>query len=250
MTSSNKLPKDVTVHRGQTIDWTIKWGTWEHSLGVTGPFDIYATVSTPARSDNVTTKRMAKAVEFVGNAPSLKPHDVVQDIAFKWTNFNLDVIYANEWELAANIDKGAQCIDLVRFIQAVIGMVGLPGVAEAVQIWAMPTDAFKAIESPYHGGGMYMVPNRPDGSSAALLDGDFRPNNFEAALKFNHDGKLRYYPGGVQNVIDNPDKVLLVFECLAWIRGIKGSTYEIVEIPGQYRPRAKVGDHYDASGGN
>ncbi|HWJ72314.1 MAG TPA: DUF4157 domain-containing protein [Kaistia sp.] len=250
MTSSNKLPKAVTEHRDQSIDWTIKWGTWQHSLGVTGPFDIFATVSTPARSDNVTTRRMAKAVEFVGNAPSLKPHDVVQDIAFKWTNFNLDVIYANEWELAANIEKGAQCIDLVRFIQAVIGMVGLPGTAEAVQIWAMPSSPMTAIESPYRGGGMYMVPPRPDGSSAALLDGDFRPNNFEAALKFSHDGKLRYYPGGVQNVIDDPNKVLLVFECLAWIRGVRGSIYEIVEIPGQYRPRAKVGDRYNAAGGN
>lgn len=221
LSSTAKLPDGVAAYRGQAIDWSIKWGTWTHPIGTTGPFDIFTTVGPPKRPDQVTTNRMAKAVELVSSAPTLKPHDVVKYISSKWTTFNLDVIYANEWEVAADIEKGAQCIDLVRFVQSVIGTVGLPGNAEAVVIWAQPTAPLVAIETPYGApGGMVSIPPPPSHPDwhPFLIDGDFRPNNYEAALKFTADGTTRYYPGGVKTVFDKPDDVLTVFECLAWIR--------------------------------
>jgi hypothetical protein len=241
MASPNKLPDAVAAYRSQSIDWKIKWGSWEHPIGTTGTFDIYSTVDTPKRPDQVTTKRMAKAVELVSSAPTLDPHAVVRSIMSNWTNFNLDVRYTNEWDLAADIQKGAQCIDLVRFVQSVIGTVGLPGTAQAVIIWARPTASTTAVETPWGSpGGMSsgLYPGYPGQPSwrAALLDGNFRPNNFEAALKFSDGGTTKYYPGGVDTVFDDPDSVLTVFNCLAWFRVTGGDSYEITNIPGPYRP--------------
>jgi Domain of unknown function (DUF4157) len=247
MMSSNNLPAKVAAYTNQSIDWTIKWGKWEHPIGTTGPLDIYATIDKPLRSDTVTTKRMAKAVELVASAPTLKPHDVVKTIMFTWTRFNLDVRYANEWDLAADMRTGAQCIDLVRFVQSVIGTVRLPGLAEAVIIWAQPSAPWTAIETPWGmAGGMSsgLIPPYPGQPTwhAMLLDGDFRPNNYEAALKFTADGFTKYYPGGVRSVLDHPDQVLRVFNCLAWFRVVGGGQYAITDVPGPYRPgECKVG---------
>jgi Domain of unknown function (DUF4157) len=254
LVSPNKLPTTVAAYPKQSIDWSIKWGTWEHAIGTTGPFDIYATVGPPVRPADVTTNRMAKSVELVSSSPTLKPHDVVKAIMFKWTRFNLDVQYANEWDLAADMQKGAQCIDLVRFVQSVIGTVGLPGEAMAVIIWAQPTAPNVAIETPYGlEGGMSssFIPRYPGQPAwqTALLDGDFRPNNFEAALRFTADGETKYYPGGVQDVIEKADDVLKVFNCLAWFRVTGRDSYEITNVPGPYRAGlCNVGDAHSFSG--
>jgi hypothetical protein len=78
---------------------------------------------------------------------------------------------------------------------------------------------------------------------AALLDGDMRPNNFEAALKFLDGGITRYYPGGVQSVLLTADQVLRVFNCLAWIAQVSGAEYEIKAVPASYRAGVcRVGD--------
>ncbi|MGE0575586.1 MAG: DUF4157 domain-containing protein [Reyranella sp.] len=256
MTSPNKVPDGVAAFPRQQIDWSIKWGSWDHALGTTGPFDVYATVDKPARPAEVTTKRMAKAVEMVASAPSLNPHDVVKQIMFTWTKFNLDVQYANEWDIAADLQKGAQCIDLVRFVQSVISTVGLPGTAEAVVVWAKPATAMTAIETPWGAPGSSgmssrLFPGFPGQPSwrAALLDGDFRPNNYEAALKFTDGGTTKYYPGGVPSVLDSPDEVLRVFNCLSWFRVTGGDSYEITNVPGPYQPgECNVGDSHSFSG--
>lgn len=254
MVSANKIPDTVAAYPQQTIDWSIKWGNWQHAIGTTGPFDIYATIDKPKRPDTVTTNRMAKSVELVSSAPTLKPHDVVQTIMFKWTRFNLDVRYTNEWDLAADMGTGAQCIDLVRFVQSVIGMVGLPGQADAVIIWATPQAPNVAIETPFgQPGGMSsrLYPSYPGqpGWQAALLDGDFRPNNFEAALKFTADGQTKYYPGGVQTVFEHADDVLTVFNCLAWFSVAGKDSYRITNVPGPYRAgQCKVGETHTFSG--
>jgi Domain of unknown function (DUF4157) len=257
MTSANKLPNEVAAFPDQSIDWKIKWGSWEHPIGTTGPFDIYATVDKPMKPGAVTTKRMAKAVEMVSVAPTLDPHDVVKDVMSTWTEFNLDVKYPdNEWDLAADMETGAQCIDIVRFVQSVIGTVGLPGLAEAVIIWAQPTAPTTAVETPWGDrGGMDprlgLFPGFPGQPSwtAWLLDGNFRPNNYEAALKLTHGGKTKYYPGGVSAVFDNPDDVLTVFNCLAWIRVTGRDRYEIANVPGDYQAGlCKVGESHSFSG--
>ncbi len=239
MSSIGKLPGKVKVFRDKFIDWKVKWGAWEHAVARTGPFTLFVTIADPANPGAVTYRRMAKAVELVASSPTLDSHDIVKTIMFRWTNFNLDVRYANEWDLAGDMDTGAQCIDLVRFVQSVIGMVGAPGTAEAVVVWAKPTAPAVAIERPWPHAGMSsseVAPHPGEPSwSAALLDGDMRPNNFEAALKFIDGGVMRYYPGGVQAVMTTPDEVLRVFNCLAWIKPVGGNRYQIMEVPASYQ---------------
>lgn len=154
----------------------------------------------------------------------------------------MDVRYTNEWDLAADMETGAQCIDLVRFVQSVIGMVGAPGVAKAVVIWAQPAAPLIAIEDPWPSGGMSSGRIPPYTGQptwiAILLDGDMRPNNYEAALVFSDSGTTSYYPGGVPSVMSHPDEVLRVFNCLAWIRPVDGGRYEIMDVPASYRAGA------------
>jgi hypothetical protein len=244
MSSIGKLPTEVTAFRDKYIDWKVKWGAWEHEVARTGPFTLFVTIADPANPGAVTYRRMAKAVELVASSPTLDSHDIVKTIMFRWTNFNLDVRYANEWDLAGDMETGAQCIDLVRFVQSVIGMVGAPGTAEAVVVWAKPPAPDAAIERPWPHAGMSsseVAPHPGEPSwSAALLDGDMRPNNYEAALKFTDGGVMRYYPGGVPEVMTTPDEVLGVFNCLAWIKPVGGNRYEIMEIPASYRAGACV----------
>ncbi len=187
---------------------------------------------------------MEKAIELVKSSPRLDSHEIVKTIMFRWTRFNLDVRYANEWDLAADMDTGAQCIDLVRFVRSAIEMVGAPGTAEAMVVWAQPSSPLIGIESAWPHGGMSsgLIPPHPGQPNwqAALLDGDMRPNNFEAALKFTDAGVMRYYPGGVRSVLTTPDEVLRVFNCLAWIEALAGARYEIREVPASYRASSCV----------
>lgn len=255
MASPNKLPDEVAAYPDQSIDWRIKWGSWEHPIGTTGPFDIYATVDKPVKPGAVTTNRMAKAVEMVSVAPTLDPHDVAKDVMSTWAEFNLDVKYPdNEWDLAADMETGAQCIDIVRFVQSVLGTVGLSAIGEAVIIWARPTAPTTGVETPWGSpGGMSsgLFPGFPGQPTwrATLIDGDFRPNRYEAALKLTHGGKTKYYPGGVNAVFDSPDDVLTVFNCLSWFRVTGPDRYEITNVPGDYQAGlCKVGDSHSFSG--
>jgi hypothetical protein len=239
MTSAGKVPDEVTAFHDKYVTWKVRWGSREREMGRSGPFTIFTTMNYPKDSTAVTYKRMEKAVELVGSSPTLVPHDIVKNIMFRWTSFNLDVRYTNEWDLAADMETGAQCIDLVRFVQSVIGMVGAPGVAKAVVIWAQPAAPRVAIEDPWPSGGMSSgrIPPYPGQPMwrAILLDGDMRPNNYEAALVFSDSGTTGYYPGGVPSVMSHPDEVLRVFNCLAWIQPVDGGRYEIMDVPASYR---------------
>jgi hypothetical protein len=156
-----------------------------------------------------------------------------------WNQYDLKVpVRPNIWTFADEIDIGGQCIDIVRFVQALIDMVGCPGDAQAVVVWAKPDSPFDAIESLWGEGAMSSIPGRhsPTGGwlTATLLDGDYHSNNFEAALKFKHGGKLAYYPGGVDAILRTPDQVLRVFRCLAWTQYAGGLNCRIVEVPANY----------------
>lgn len=238
MPSKGKLPNQVEFITDKHITWSMKWGSWKHTLGRSGPHNLFVTMGSPLNPAEVTRKRMVLAVRLVSQVGSLDPHDIVKQIMLNWTTYNLDVRYANAWELADDLATGAQCIDLVRFVQGIISTVGSPGTAEAVVIWAQPTSPTTAIESSWPHGGMSsgLISAYPGHSDwqAALLDGDFRPNNFEAALKFTH-GTTKYYPGGVATVMSTPDQVLQVFTCLAWIKSVGGGKYEIMAVPASYR---------------
>jgi hypothetical protein len=238
MTSTGKLPDAVTAIRDKYVTWKLRWRQRDLLLGRSGPLTIFETIGDPRNPAAVTYKRMEKAVELVGSSPTLASHDIVKNMMFRWTRFNLDVRYTNEWDLAGDMETGAQCIDLVRFVQSVIGMVGAPGIAKAVVVWAQPAAPLTGIESPWPHGGMSsgLIPPYPGQPTwrAFLLDGDMRTNNYEAALVFTDSGTTRYYPGGVPSVLANPDQVLRVFNCLAWIHPV-GGQYEIMDVAASYR---------------
>ena len=240
MTSAGKLPDAVTVFRDKYVTWRMRWGAWDHEVGRTGPFTIFVTMDDPRSPGEVTTRRMAKAVELVSSSPLLDPHTIVKTMMFKWTTFNLDVTYSNPWDLADDMATGAECIALVRFVDAVIAVAGVPGATTAVVVWAKPTSPLVAEERIWPHAGMSSAevagfPGEPTWQ-AALLDGTLRPNNFEAALKFTHGAVMRYYPGGVPIVVTTPNEVLRVFTCLAWIVGVGGGEYEVKNVPAVYRP--------------
>ena len=237
ITSAGKLPNGVTVLRNRQVRWRMKWRDWEHEIGRTA-HTIYVTMAMPGSPDEVTIKRMAKSIEIVEPLATMIPHDIVRGIMKNWNRYNLEVIYGpNIWPFADNVKEGAQCIDIVRFVQAVIQIIGCPGNAEAVVIWAHPAAPTSAIESPWRMGSMSSIPNRIVGGRlqhCTLLDGDYHSNNFEAALKFDHSGTLAYYPGGVNAVLSSPDQVLRVFRCMAWVELAGGLKCKISEVPANY----------------
>jgi hypothetical protein len=236
ITSAGKLPDSITVLRNKQVRWKMKWRDWEHEIGRTA-HTIYVIMAMPRKVD-VTSKRMAKAIEIIEPLGTLDPHGIVRGIMANWNVYRLGVpLRPNIWTFADEISIGGQCIDIVRFVQALIEMVGCPGDADAVVIWARPAAPTVAIESPWGMGSMSSVPRRVVGGElqfCTLLDGDYHSNNFEAALKFGHGGTLAYYPGGVRGVLNTPDEVLRVFRCVAWVESTGGLNCRIVEVPANY----------------
>lgn len=235
LVSAGKLPDQVTALPDKEVVWTMKWQGWEHEIGRTR-HSIFVTMDTPLVPAEVTYKRMAKAIDIVMTAPtypSLAPHDVVRGIMKNWNVYNLTKVYPNAWDLADNIAEGAQCIDIVRFVQGILQTIGCPGTSEAVVVWADPASAGVPLEAPWGSGGMFFVaPNAAHADwRASLLDGDWHANNFEAALKFNHGGTLAYYPGGVDAVLHSPLEVLHVFKCVAWLKQLGAKRCRIMEVP-------------------
>lgn len=229
LTSAAATPDAITAFRGQSIVWTVQIGTARQSLGAMSGLDLFVTMAAPRRPDEVTYKRMAKAVELTGSIHTLDPHELVHGIMLNFGAYNLDVQYANAWQMADNIRLGAQCIDIVRFVMGLIETVGCPGLAEAKLIWAAPTDPSRAREDNYLGGhSLHDYPPHPDHPTwgAGLIDANACPNNFEAALKFTH-GDTRYYPGGVplidaggrKVIFSSAQQVLEIFQYLAWLEG-------------------------------
>jgi hypothetical protein len=124
---------------------------------------------------------------------------------------------------------GADCQTIVRFTRLLIKQVGVPGQADFVVVYAKCTAPTVGIESL--NAANYMTKPRQlhnDHFPAAavpararwyaiLIDGDGGRNNYEAALRFTHDGTKKYYPGGVNAVMDHPDQVIGVFTRMSWV---------------------------------
>jgi len=229
LSSARTTPDAITESLGQTINWSIQLPSGSQSLGTVQGLDVFVTMAVPRVPDEVTYKRMAKAVDLTGKVHTLDPQDLVRGIMMKFGAYNLHVQYANAWNLADNIPLGAQCIDIVRFVRGLVQTVGCPGEAEAKLVWAKPTDPGLAVETDAGGGdSLANYPPHPAHPTweAGLIDANACPNNFEAALKFTF-GDTRYYPGGVALADDtghkitfsNPQQVLEIFQYLAWIEG-------------------------------
>jgi Domain of unknown function (DUF4157) len=241
LTSTGRLPDTVTALADRPIDWEVEWRGWKHDALRTS-HTLYVTDAAPLAPDEVTEKRMRTAVQLIGkvaqNIGSLDPHPLVAGVMDTWGAYNLQVQLANPWALADDLARGAQCIDIVRFVQALLVTVGTPGTATAVLVWAYPGAPTVAQETPPSQGGLHAVgphPAHPDWF-AGLMDANGCPNAFEAALRFDHGGVRRYYPGGVDQstTYTNPTEVLHVFQCFAWLTQVAQDEFDIQAIATTY----------------
>jgi len=239
MVSAGKLPNSITAIQDKYISWTMEWRDWKHEFGRTGPHTVFVTMNTPLVPSEVTHRRMALAVRLTGEVGTLDPHPLVRGIMKRWGAYDLDITYSdNAWRMADNLEAGAQCIDIVRFVGGLLQTVGAPGTTEAVVVSeipdpgsvgvsGLPTSGLGPLEEPWGtpNPGLWKVPNRPfDGKEVftGLMDGNGCPNAYEAALKFTYSSITKYYPGGVDMSVEylTPEDVLHVFQCLAWLSGV------------------------------
>lgn len=232
LTSDIKLEKKI-----QELDFKIDWSTIGTSVSIfpsQTSNTMFVTMDTPTtpRWPGITLKRMRHAVKATGAAGSLDPHEIVRFVMGKWSRFNLKQVYDNEWELADDATDpvtgdliGADCQTIVRHTESVIRMVGCPGTAEFIVVWAKVPAPAVGKENPAYVPNMsspkqwYNSFNPPDPAKATwratLVDGDGGQNRYEACLKFTHGGIQKYYAGGVGRK-DNVDEVIKVFATMSW----------------------------------
>lgn len=243
------IPDGIRRLQDEEIVWRIKWRGWEHEIG-RSRHDIFVTMNDPLSASEVTLKRMLMAVGIVEPLATTDPHEIVKGIMRNWNRYNLAVpLSATGWEWIDNFEEGAQCIDIVRFVKGVLTMIGSPGIVEAIVVWAKPGAPTTPIEELWTNTGCHeTVPaggwsagtvscalHKSAYAGVGLIDGDWKLNAFEAALKFNHGGSLAYYPGGVSGVMSSPGEVLNVFKCLARFSDQGDKKCKIEHVYADYR---------------
>lgn len=242
MTSTGKLPDRVAVLPDQRINWTMEWRNWKHDIGQTGGHTFFVTIDTPLAPTEVTYKRMALAAGLIQRVYTDNTHELVRRIMQNWGYYDLDIQYANAWELADNLEAGAQCIDIVRFVNGLLQTVGAPGTATAVVVWAHPDSPTTPVEQLWlsaGGKGLHTVGDRMMNGKqvfVGLMDANGCPNAYEAALRFNDGSSTKYYPGGVSmdQAYLTPADVLHVFQCLAWLEPLASKQFRIERIAATY----------------
>ncbi len=238
LTSTGKLPDAITAVENKEIIWMLEWRDWKHEIARTGGHTIFVTITPPLVPDEVTFKRMSTAVRLTRVIGTIDPHPLVRGIMRRWGAYNLDVQLSNAWTLADNLDVGAQCIDIVRFVNGLLQMVGCPGTATAVIVWAKPDTPMTPEENTWPHGGLHTIGAHPAHSNwfVGLMDANGCPNAYEAALRFVHNGTLRYYPGGVSmsQSYQTPSDVLYIFQCLVWLTKVGSKEFEIQSILATY----------------
>lgn len=271
-----KLAGDIewTVDNG--VDGPMKADlSWGHTLYVTidRPIDLATT-----REAGITEKHMMTAVDLASRAGALDPHAIVGWLMGQIPGYTLQrnpavpaeyahPTYFNSvggaWPLADWLRHRAECQAICRFVSAVIKQVGCPGTAEVIVVWADPDigDGNTAQEAPWaSGGGLGHKPTRliyGDPCNATLVDsyveeGAEYPiddendanyvgcNNFEACLRFEHNGVKKYYGGGA-GVYNSAQEVLTAFHGLVWVStraDIHGRRFaRIVQVVKRWRDR-------------
>jgi hypothetical protein len=233
------LESDLELKRQiQELDFKIQWTAQGASVAIAPAQTantMYVTMDTPTtpRQPGVTVKRMRHAVKATGGAGSLNPHDIVKHVKSKWSRFNLSQVYDNEWELAGDAKDpitgaliGADCQTIVRHTESVIRMVGCPGTAEFIVVWAkVPTPA-QGEENPAYTPNVSNPKQWYDDFNpvnaakatwrATLIDGDGNAKKYEAGLRFEYGGVKKYNAGGVGS-FDNANQVIRVFSTMSWI---------------------------------
>src|SRR6267154_1162732 len=244
--SDEPTPNAIGRYLNQVIAWSLTVPGGTQLLAVTLDHDVFVTLAAPLEPDEVTYRRMDKAVQVTQNMP-LEPHQIVRGIMANWNRYNLQVpLSPTGWEWIDNFENGAQCIDIARFVHGVINMIGSPGTAETVVVYAEPASPQRPVEQLWETAGC--SDSLPAGGwsasrgacalhkypAIALLDGDWKSNAFEAALKFEHGGKLAYYPGGVKRVASSALEVLHAFRCLARVSAMNSTQCRIEQVYADY----------------
>jgi hypothetical protein len=224
-TSSGIVPDLIDdQHQKQTIDWSADVIGENQPLGQSLDHDVFVTYDTPV-GGGVTYKRMVKAAELTKGFGN-NPHDIVSGEMRRFPSYNLHKPYrGNIWPLADNIAASAECQAIVRFVQAVNNMVGVPGSARGIAVYANPNAPnvpviALLVESGGATGAMSDFPTEPGtGNLAALFDGGDNANNYEAALEFEFGNKL-FYPGGVPGGVGLTTTlaVLHSFKKMSWAK--------------------------------
>ncbi|MFJ4245043.1 DUF4157 domain-containing protein [Streptomyces iakyrus] len=239
LTSGAALPDTVTALEGRRIVWSVDWRGWRHEVA-RSLHTVYVTAGTPLVPDEVTHKRMSTAVAVVGavaGSVGLDPHLLVAGLMRRWSRYNLDVPLGNPWELADD-ERGGQCITITNFVQALLWTIGSPGTAVSVVVWARPGNPRVPVESPWPHGGLRTAGGHPKHPTwiPGLVDARGCPNSFEAALRFDHGGVRRYYPGGVRAIrgFTTAEDVLFVFSCFAWLTPVEHKLWVVQAIETTY----------------
>jgi hypothetical protein len=218
------------------------------------------------QEDGVTLKRMEKAVEHVGAASSLDPHTIVAHLMALLPAYTLKTnpavparfkhpTYFNTvggaWPIADHLPQVAECQAIVRFVRAVIRQVGCPGQAKAVVVWSDPDVGGGAtvLEADFGATTLHDRKKTVGGKSwyPALIDRDpvgpgsrfpTGMNMYEACLKFEHGGVMKYYGGGA-GIYDSKDEVIMAFHALVWmsydVDAAGDTVYVVEEIVRRYR---------------
>ena len=269
LTSTQATPKEV-----KELSLAFTWTAKTELASFSGPTanDCYLTIDKPASEgqpeDGVTKKRAQTAVTFVGETASLDPHTIVDKLMKKFPFYTLkrdpDVpvehkhpTYFNTtggaWPMADAVDKSGECQAIVRFVRGLLKQVGCPGEAKTYLVWADPNvnGGNTVLEAEYPRTTLHDRSKRVAGVEwlAALADRDpvavdtvFTPdtmgmNNFEACLRFRHDGRTKYYGGGA-GVYDTHEEVIHAFTALVWFSiepdAVGNTNYRIREIVRRY----------------
>lgn len=219
--SNSSIPNEIAAYLNQMIVWSIHVHNETKLIGISAGHDIFSTYTMP--KGGVTYKRMITATGLARGFGN-QPHDIVSGQMARFPEYNLDRAYENSWKVADDIKTAADCQTIVRFIQVVNNMVGLPGTSRGLSIFADPygdpTVPKHGVLTPKGGIGMHNFSPQPGtGYKAGLFDDGDNQNNYEAALEFKYGGKLLYYPGGVTPAgkgVEDKKGVLYVFKQMAW----------------------------------
>lgn len=239
VTSDKPLAKKI-----QEFDFLVNWKTVGTSVSVSPSqtsnkmFVTMDTPTTPPARPGITLKRMRHAVKATSGAGSLDPHKIVEHVMSKWSSFNLNQVYDNAWELADDARDaagdliGADCQTIVRHTDKVIKMVGCPGKAEFIVVWAKVPTPTKGEENLAYTPNMsdpkqWHNSNRPPNPArarwrATLEDHGGGLNRYEACLRFTYPeasvnvADKKYYAGGVGR-LNNANEVIKVFKTMSWL---------------------------------
>ena len=239
LTSKRPIPDEVRQFLHQAIVWSVSMNNRVQLIGVSADHDLFVTYGNP--SGIATYKRMSEAVALTQGFGN-NPHDIVSGQLKRFPFYNLhNPVSGNIWVLADEIPafggRGADCQSIVRFVIAVNAMIGLPGKARGIAVYAAPSEPTKPLEGELvegvgsEGGGatkgMWLFGN------VGLFDKGDNFNYYEAALEFTNGGAslypdlkrvTLYYPGGTPGggALKSKEDILYVFKQMAesaWVNG-------------------------------